>query len=75
MGSSTGTFVMVPYARVEADDIEDFQCELPARLRLGWRTDVYISTRVCGEDEGLLGICVEVEIGFGEDAGKVKIDD
>ncbi|KAF4702488.1 Leucine-zipper-like transcriptional regulator 1, partial [Perkinsus olseni] len=53
-----------------ADDIEDFECELPARLRLGWRTDVYVYTRVCDEDdEDRLGISVEVEIGFGEDAG------
>ncbi|KAF4661929.1 Baculoviral IAP repeat containing [Perkinsus olseni] len=71
MGSSTGTFIMVPYARVEADDIEDFECEMPARLRLGWRTDVYVCTRVCDEDENRLGISVEVEIGFGEDAGSV----
>ncbi|KAF4666583.1 Kinesin-like protein kif22, partial [Perkinsus chesapeaki] len=69
INSSTGTFVMVPYARVEAEDIDDFQCELPARLRLGWRTDVHISTRE--SEEGDVEIYVEVEVGFGEDTGRV----
>ncbi|KAF4710191.1 Baculoviral IAP repeat containing [Perkinsus olseni] len=36
-------------------------------------TDVYVCTRGCDDDEDKLGICVEVEIGFGEDAGSGEI--